>query len=401
MKKSILVISQYFWPEKFHINDVCVELKNIGHNVQVLTGKPNYPKGKVFKGYKEENVKIEKYKNICVYRVPLKPRGNSTKFDLIKNYFSFIYNGIIYGSRFKLEKFDKILFYGTSPILSAIPAIILKFIYGKKLIIWVQDLWPQSIVATGYVKSKILLYIINLIVKIIYAFSDKILIQSKSFKKYISNQAPKKKIIYYPNSFKKPNLRIILKSNHRDLLKKNYCITFAGNIGRAQNLESLLLASKNLQKLNKLKILILGEGSDKKRLLNILKKKKINNVHFLGSHSQDYVYEIYKKSKAVFVSLRNSEVLNLTIPYKIQSYLSAGKLIIGSVSGITKKIIINNKLGFCCKNDDIEKLEKIIAKVYFLKIKELKKIEKNSRNYFEKNFQLKNTIKKLSKIINA
>ena len=165
MKKSILVISQYFWPEKFHINDVCVELKNIGHNVQVLTGKPNYPKGKVFKGYKEENVKIEKYKNICVYRVPLKPRGNSTKFDLIKNYFSFIYNGIIYGSRFKLEKFDKILFYGTSPILSAIPAIILKFIYGKKLIIWVQDLWPQSIVATGYVKSKILLYIINLIVK--------------------------------------------------------------------------------------------------------------------------------------------------------------------------------------------------------------------------------------------
>ena len=120
------------------------------------------------------------------------------------------------------------------------------------------------------------------------------------------------------------------------------------------------------------------------------------------NYSDDYyVYEIYKKRKAVFVSLRNSEVLNLTIPYKIQSYLSAGKLIIGSVSGITKKIIINNKLGFCCKNDDIEKLEEIIAKVYFLKIKELKKIEKNSRNYFEKNFQLKNTIKKLSKIINA
>ena len=401
MKKSILVISQYFWPEKFHINDVCEELKKIGHNVQVLTGKPNYPKGKIFKGYKKENIKIEKYKNFFVYRVPLKPRGKSTKLELVKNYLSFIYNGIIYGSRVKLNKFDKILFYGTSPILSAIPAIFFKLIYRKQLIIWVQDLWPQSVVATGFVKSKILLNLINFIVKIIYAFSDKILIQSKSFKKYISNQASKKKIIYYPNSFKEPSLGTKLKSIHRDLLKKNKCITFAGNIGKAQNLESLLLASKNLQKFSKLKIIILGEGSDKNRLLKILKKKKINNVHFLGSYHQDYVYEIYKKSKAVFVSLKNSEVLNLTIPYKMQSYLSAGKLIIGSVSGETKKIITDNKLGFCCENNDLKKLEEIITKVYFLKVKELKKIENNSRNYFEKNFQFKKTIKILSKIINA
>ena len=401
MKKSILVISQYFWPEKFHINDVCEELNNNGHTIQVITGKPNYPKGKVFKGYKEKNIKIEKYKNFYVYRVPLYPRGNSSKFELIKNYFSFIFNGILYGAKFKLQKFDKIFFFGTSPITSAIPAIILKLIYKKKLIVWVQDLWPQSVVATGYIKSKILIKLIDIIVIIIYAFTDKILIQSKSFKKYLLKQTNKKKIIYYPNSFKSLSSHIILKAEHRKLLNKNRCITFAGNIGKAQNLESLLIAAKNLYKLKKLKIIILGDGSDKKRLIKIMKKEKIKNVYFLGSYSQDYVYEIYKRSLAVYVSLKNSEVLNLTLPYKIQSYLSAGKLIIGSVSGVTKKIIIQNKLGFCCENSDIKKLEEIIFKVYHLKTNEIKKIEKNSINYFKKNFELKNVVKKLSKILNA
>ena len=389
MKKSILVISQYFWPEKFHINDVCEELKNNGHDIQVITGKPNYPKGKIFKGYKKNNIKLEKYKNFNVYRVPLHPRGNSSKFELIKNYISFIYNGIFYGSKFKLNQFDKIFFFGTSPITSAIPAIIFKLINKKKLVIWVQDLWPQSVIATGYINSKILIKLINLIVIIIYKFSDQILIQSKSFKRYLLKQTNKEKILYYPNSFKKPSSNIILKKEHEKLLIKNKCVTFAGNIGKAQNLENLLIAAKNLQNLDKLKIIILGDGSDKKRLVKITKDKKIKNVLFLGSYPQDYVYEIYKKSRAVYVSLKNSEVLNLTLPYKVQSYLSAGKLIIGSVSGITKNIIVKNKLGFCCENDDFKKLQEILFKVYYLKKNEIKNIEKKSSNYFKKILSLK------------
>jgi glycosyltransferase involved in cell wall biosynthesis len=400
MKKSILVISQYFWPEKFHINDVCEELHKLGHNIQILTGKPNYPTGKIFKGYKKKKVNIEKFKGLKIYRVPLSPRKKSTKFDLISNYLSFIFNGTFYGSRFKYDKFDKIFFYGTSPILSAIPAIIIKLIYRKKLIIWLQDLWPQSLTATGYINNKLILKIINCIVIIIYSFADKILIQSKMFKKYLIKQTSKKKIIYHPNSFKTPTLKIKLNSNHKKLLKQNTCITFAGNIGKAQNLEYLILATKNLSKLSKLKILIIGEGSDKNRLIRIVNDNKLKNIHFLGALPQNYVYEIYKHSKAAYVSLKDSEVLNLTLPYKIQSYLSAGKLIIGSVSGITKEIITKNYLGFCCKNSDTKKLEKIISKVYFLKNNELNKIQKNSETYFKKNYVFAKTIKKLSQILN-
>ena len=401
MKKSILVISQYFWPEKFHINDVCEELNKIGHNVQVLTGKPNYPKGKIFKGYRKNNIKIEKFKNILVHRIPLYPRVKSSTRDLIRNYLSFVFNGIIYGSKLNLKKFDKIFFYGTSPITSAIPAIFFKLLYKKKLIIWVQDLWPQSVAATGYIKNGLLLKIINFIVVIIYAFCDKILVQSKSFKKYLIKQTHANKIFYFPNSFKKPQTKVFLKNKHKKILNKNICITFAGNIGKAQNLESLMVVAKNLKKLKKLKFIVVGEGSDKNRLIKIIKKEKINNVHFLGSFTQEYVYEIYKKSKALYVSLKDSEVLNLTLPYKVQSYLSAGKLIIGSVSWITKKLIINNKLGFCCKNNDLKKLQEIILKVYFLKNAERKEFERNSLNYFKNNFIFKKNIKKLSRILNA
>ncbi len=400
MKKSILIISQYFWPEKFHINDVSTELQKLGHQVQVLTGQPNYPKGKLFSKYKKNKTLIENFKNIPIYRVPIIPRKNSTTLDLIKNYISFIYYGIFVGLKFNLKKFDKIFFYGTSPITSVIPAIILKLFYKKKLIVWVQDLWPQSLTATGYIYNKFILKLVNLLVIIIYFYCDKILIQSKNFKKYILTQTSKKKIIYHPNSFKKPKKKIKLKTQHFKLLKKNFCITFAGNIGKAQNLENLLLAAKNLSKYKKLKIIIIGEGSDKKRLVSILRKKKIQNVHFLGSLNQDYVFEIYKHSKALYVSLKNNEVLNLTIPYKIQSYLSAEKLIIGSASGITKKIIISKKLGFCCDNNNLNELQKIIKKVIGLNKTQLKLIEKNSKNFYDKNFNFSVITKKLSKILN-
>jgi glycosyltransferase involved in cell wall biosynthesis len=400
MKKSILVISQYFWPEKFHINNVCEELKHIGHRVQILTGKPNYPFGKIFKGYKKEGNYIEKYKNIDVFRVPLQPRKKSTSFDLLRNYLSFIINASYYGLKFKFAKFDTILFFGTSPITSAIPAIFFKLLYKKKLILWVQDLWPQSLMSTGHIKNQIILKFVNYIVKFIYYFSDKILIQSILFEKYISKQTNKKKLLYLPNSFKIPKSKLKLKFNHEELLKKNFCITFAWNIGKAQDLNTLIMVAKNLQKIKKLKIIIIGDGSDKQKLKKIVALNKIKNVYFLGSYNQDYVYEIYKKSSSLYVSLKNDKTLNLTIPYKLQSYLSAGKIVIGAVSGITKKIITNNKLGFCCKNNNLKRLEHIILKVYNLSNKEKKIIEKNSYNYFKKNFELKNTVKKLSNLIN-
>ena len=185
MKKSILVISQYFWPEKFHINDVCEELNDIGHKVQILTGKPNYPSGKIFKGYKKNNCYVDKYKNLDVFRVPLQPRNNATSFDLIKNYLSFIINATYYGIKFKYNKFDTILFFGTSPITSAIPAIILKLIYKTKLIIWVQDLWPQNLKSTGHIKNRFILKLVDILVRIIYFCGNKILVQSILLKIYL------------------------------------------------------------------------------------------------------------------------------------------------------------------------------------------------------------------------
>ena len=206
MKKKILLVTQYFWPESFSINEICLELSK-KHSIQVLTGKPNYPKGKIFKGYTKGKIKIENYKKIKIFRVPLAPRKKNTFFNLIQNYFSFVFNAIFFGRKFKFDDFDHILVYATSPITSAIPAIFLKFKYKKKLTVWVQDLWPESVKATGYIKNNLLIYFISILVKLIYFFTDVILIQSKAFRNKVNQYTNNNKIIYHPNSFKVPNTK--------------------------------------------------------------------------------------------------------------------------------------------------------------------------------------------------
>lgn len=384
MKKKILLVSQYFWPESFSINEICLELSK-KHSIQVLTGKPNYPKGKIFKGYSKSNIKIEYYKKIKIYRVPLIPRKKNTFLNLIQNYFSFVFNAIYFGRKFKFDNFDHILVYATSPITSAIPAIFLKFKYKKKLTVWVQDLWPESVKATGYIKNNILIFFISILVKLIYHFTDIILIQSKAFRKKINQYTNNSKIIYHPNSFRVPNTSSKIKKELNELLSNNFCITFAGNLGKAQALDKLIQAASILHE-KKIKILIFGNGSEEKNLKKMILKKNLKNVMVFNSVSSNLIYKIYKKSKVLFVSLKKDEILDLTIPNKVQSYMSATKPIIGAVSGETAKIIKKNNIGYVCNINNPCDIRDKIKKIYNLNNKELTKMGKRSKLYYEKNF---------------
>ena len=384
MKKKILLVSQYFWPESFSINDICLELSK-KHSIQVLTGKPNYPGGNIFKGYSKNNTVVQNYGKIKIFRVPLVPRKKNSFFNLINNYISFVFNGIYYGRKFKFHEFDHILVYATSPITSVIPAIFLKFKYKKKLTVWVQDLWPESVKATGYIKNSFFIFLISILVKLIYYFTDVILIQSKAFKKKIIKHAYKKKIIYHPNSFKitKTNLKIKKKIN--DLLINYFCITFAGNLGKAQALDKLIQAASILNE-KKIKILIFGNGSEEENLKNMILKKKLKNVLIFDRVSSNVIYKIYKKSKVLFVSLKKNEILDLTIPNKVQSYMAASKPIIGAVSGEAARTIKKNRIGYVCNIKNPEDIKNKIIKIYKLNKKEMNEMSKRSKLCYEKNF---------------
>lgn len=198
----ILVVSQYFWPESFVINDIVRILDEQGHFVVVATGKPNYPDGEVFDGYSAGGIQRERFTGrVDVLRVPLWPRGQGGAKGLILNYLSFVISGLIFlPGMLKGQKFDVILVFAPSPITQAIPAIFLKWLKRARLILWIQDLWPESLAATGFVRSPYLLKVFGWGVREIYRCCDKLLVQSQAFFKPVARYTDAEKIHYYPNS---------------------------------------------------------------------------------------------------------------------------------------------------------------------------------------------------------
>ena len=178
----ILIVSQYFWPEVFIINALIQTLESQGLTIKVLTGKPNYPGGEIFEGYTQKGIQQELFDNTApIFRVPLRPRKAGGAKNLFLNYWSFIWNGLrFFPSAVKNEHYDAILVFAPSPITMAIPAIYLKWKLKTHLAVWVQDLWPESLVATGMINNKIALKMVRYMVKGIYACSDTLLVQSQA-----------------------------------------------------------------------------------------------------------------------------------------------------------------------------------------------------------------------------
>ncbi len=195
---KILVISQYFYPENFKINDLVLGLKERGHEIAVLTGIPNYPTGIFFDGY-DKNSGDEVWNGIKIYRSKLIPRGRGGV-KLFLNYLSFAFSASKKVDEIK-EKFDKILVYEPSPITVGIPAMKAAKKFNIPYFFWVQDLWPESLTAAGGIKNPIILNFFDRLTRRIYNNAKKVLVQSEGFKDYILKQdIPAEKLIFYPNS---------------------------------------------------------------------------------------------------------------------------------------------------------------------------------------------------------
>ena len=374
-KKKILILSQYFYPENFRINDLIFSLPRNKYEISVLTGKPNYPLGKVFHGYNPYTIENYKFKNIFFTRIPIIPRKKNIIF-LVLNYLSFVLSAGLYCFFIK-KKYDFIFVPATSPITSALPAIILKRRLNAKLILWVQDIWPDIIKSTGKIKSKIILNLIDKIVKFIYSNSDSILIQCKSFKKFITRYKLKSKIEYFPfwseKEFKYMKKKI---ANH---------IICAGNIGSSMDLDLILKFAKEIKykKLN-YKLIFYGDGSKKFYLKKQIINLNLEDILILKNPvNKKKLNLIISMSKFCLLSLKNDPVYNATVPGRFQTYLSCGKPIICLAKGITSKIIRNNNLGFVVNN---ENLNQIKSKFYIYNRKKINSQHKISRRFYLNNY---------------
>lgn len=401
---KLLIFSQHFSPENFRINEVAKTLcLDHAYQVTVVTGKPNYPSGKLYPGYQIFKIK-DYWFGIEVHRVPIWLRRGGTVVDLSLNYLTYIISATIYSfwKLFSLKP-DVVLCYATSPLLQAIPGIIYSKILKKKIIINVQDLWPESLAATGKLNNKFVIFIVDKFVKWIYKNSDLILVQSNAFIEKISRYTKRDKIKYWPNSvddiFLRPHSNDS-KSLPSSIFEDVFKVMFAGNIGSAQSVETIFDAAQSLKMYTKIKFYIVGDGSLKSHLQDKISKSGLNNIVMLGQFPMADMPFLLDKADALLVTLANKEIFSLTIPNKLQAYMAIGKPIIGAINGEASRLISDSLCGLCVPADDSLALSNAILEMHQLPRLSLEQMGKNGQTYFIKNFLHKNLIIQLDEYIN-
>jgi glycosyltransferase involved in cell wall biosynthesis len=356
---KVLIVTQYFWPEYFRVNDLVVELKKKGVEVEVLTSWPNYPKGFFFKDFLE-NKKNYKYYNGCrIYRVPQISRGSGSNFRLTLNYLSFLICGVIYGTlRVRNKKYDSIITFATSPILVALVSIVIAKFKNIKHFLWVLDLWPNVLHDLNIFKKKSFIYeIFNKIVVFIYRSSNVILCQSLSFKKNIiaADVNLKSKTIYFPSwpedKFKDYNPR-------KEINNKEFTILFTGNIGESQNFDLVIKVIQNCP--TNINWIVAGEGRDFEKLKYMKLKHKINNLQLKGLLNYDELKKYFELTDALLITLRPGDTFDSTIPGKFQTYLNFKKRMIGFIGGEVNTIINKYNLGLANSSQDPFVLSKLV-----------------------------------------
>ncbi|WP_408098766.1 glycosyltransferase family 4 protein [Peredibacter sp. HCB2-198] len=400
---KILVVSQYYFPENFRINDLCKGLVERGHEVTVYTGLPNYPEGKLFQGYSFKGPYTEEIDGIKVIRVPLITRGAKKSFRLALNYLSYFVSATVLAPFLVKGEFDKIFVFAPSPITVAIPALFLKFLKRAPVFLWVQDLWPESLEATGVVRNKFILDKVGFGVKLLYKLTDKILLPSKAFIKNVKDLGAKdSQIVYFAQWSESLFSNSPEESSAIDPLipKDGFKITFAGNIGTSQDFETIVKTAEILRNHKNIIFLILGNGLMRGWAESEVKRLGIEDTFiFLGSKPLEMMPYYYSKSDVMLLSLKDTPLFAVTVPAKFQSYLASGKPILASVSGEVARIVNEYNVGISVPAGNANLLAEAVLKLKNSSPETLRQMASNAKICHEENFERETQIDLLEKIM--
>lgn len=356
------MVSQYFWPENFRINDLAEEMVKRGHSVTVLTGLPNYPDGFIFTDFREDRAKYSRFAGADVMRVPLYPRGKGAV-GLALNYASFALSASLLGLyKLRGQEFDRIFVFGPSPVTVGIPAIVMKWVKKAPIAFWVLDLWPDSLDAVGVIKSKRLLALVGVMVSWIYAGCDVILAQSESFIGQIQKYCrPGQRVEYFP-SWAEEVFATSAKESAPELVpfSGSFKILFAGNIGEAQDFPAILDAAESLKARRDIQWILVGDGRMGAWVAKeIARRDLVQTVTMLGRFPLERMPAFYAGADALLVALKKSNIFAMTVPGKVQSYLAAGKPLLGMLDGEGADVIRHANAGLVCPAGRSEELSRI------------------------------------------
>lgn len=387
---KILLITQYFWPENFRVNDLVEGLVARGHHVTVLTGQPNYPKGTFFDGYGWRGPREEMLCGARVIRTPLVPRGKGGGLALAVNYLSFVVMASL-GVLFRLRKedgFDAVFVFEPSPITVGLPAALARKRFRIPVLFWVLDLWPESLVAVGAVRSPWILAAVDRLVSWIYGHCDQILVPSRAFTPQILRHGvPEEKVSFFPNWGEPVFEDGKALSAPAAGWPVGFCVLFAGNIGAAQDFPAVVEAAAHLKDCGDIHWVIAGDGRMAGWAKEEVARRRLEkNVHFLGQRPLEEMPTLFQKADALLLSLKSDPVFSLTIPGKLQSYLASGKPILAMLEGEAARIVCESRAGLACPAGDSRELASAVKRLAGMSAGERARLGADGRSYFEKHF---------------
>ena len=385
----ILVVSQYFWPENFRVNDLVKEWVQRRHQVMVLTGIPNYPGGKVFEAYQGQPSAYATYEGAEVVRVPMLPRG-SGGLRLVLNYLSFVVGGCIFGPwRLRGKPVDVIFVFEPSPVTVGLPAVWLSKIKKVPVVFWALDLWPETLAAIGVVRSPLALGLVGHLVRYIYNRCALILGQSRGFLVSIARYCDDKaKIRYFPSWAEDVFMdRSVTPAPEVPEWRSGFTVMFAGNIGEAQDMPAVLEAAERLKDDANIRWVIVGDGRKSPWLQSEVERRGLDKRVLLpGRFPVQRMPSFYAHADALLVSLKRDPVFSMTIPGKVQSYLMAGIPLLGMLDGEGAAVIRDARAGLTCEAGDGAGLAQAVLALAAMQAAERRQMGLNGRHYAQQEF---------------
>lgn len=404
---KILIVSQYYYPEQFQINEIAPELVKRGHDVTVLCGVPNYPKGVVYNGYATKNERLQEEKEyfrqtgVKVMHCNQIPRGHNP-LQLILNYFSFVRNSKTVIQKMvaaEEAKYDIVLGYQLSPITSMYAALEYKKLTGVPVVYYTLDLWPVSAQSQIHNTKNPLYKLVTRMSRHLYAGADKILVTSRPFIDYLHevNNIPFDRMAYLPQHAGEEMLDMDLNAAENGIAD----FMFAGNIGAGQRIDVIIAAARILGPRPDYKIHIVGDGSKRMELeAEVVAEGLQDNVVFYGNQKRADMPSFYKKADALLITLRGNNEVGNTMPGKMQMYMTAGKPVLGAINGAANEVINESRCGSCVKAGDAEGLA-VIMKDFIEHPESYKDCGKNARAYFKNHFTLDHFMNGLERELNS
>lgn len=385
---KILVVCQHYWPEPFNTSDVCEELVKRGHSVSVITGLPNtgMPDSDIPEEYKSKDKRIEHHNGVTIYRASLQPRKTGA-LNRVKNYISFWHNANQL-ARTLDEEFDVVLGYQFSPVMQVDPGLVYARKHHKKMLLYCFDLWPVSLTAGGFSESSLPYKWMAAVSKRIYRQADRIAVTSPLFDEYFTESLGivREASAYLPqyaddafsNCVKCP-------CEGYDPAKIN--LTFAGNVGQAQSVLTIVEAANIAQQDPKIVFHVVGSGSRLEQCESRAAELGLSNIVFHGRKPIEDMPRYYGASDAMIVTFEDSPMATYTLPRKVTTYMAAGKPILAALSGETKRVIDDANCGFCCDIEDAYGLARIASQ--FAELSDSDRLGNNAKTYYECHFTKK------------